>query len=76
MRLAVFDDDRLEGESWAEKMRAWNKRYPEGEFKGYSYDNVDVFRRDARQAGKRLFNATFEFDWDVLQPDMARLLQQ
>ena len=76
MRLAVFDDDRLEGESWAEKMRAWNKRYPEGEFKRYSYDNVDVFRRDAKQAGEHLFNLTYEFDWDVLQPDMARLLQQ
>ena len=55
--LAMFSATRPEEETWAERMAAWNKEYPEWR---YTFEQVSNFRRDCLQAQRRLLHPDYQ----------------
>lgn len=49
LRLAVFLAQSPDGESWEERMRRWNERFPKEKYK-----NVSDFKRDCLRSQERL----------------------
>ena len=74
LRLAAFIAERPDTESWQDRMRAWNKAYPESAFAGYEYSHRSNFTRDAQRVRQALLNPAYRFSWAQLDPDTTRLL--
>jgi hypothetical protein len=58
-RLAAFTARRPEGETWADRMAAWNREYPR-----WRYKQSSNFSRDALRAQRRLLQPSYAAgDW-------------
>lgn len=51
LELAVFGSDRAQEETWAERMRVWNKKHPQ-----WAYSRAANFARDVQRAEQRLLH--------------------
>jgi hypothetical protein len=62
LQLASFTADMEESDPWEARRTGWNKEYPR-----WRYDDLNNFRRDCRQAAKRLLWPDFRTELEAAQ---------